>query len=427
MGLSRPSSRWNSSSERYSHSPPPTSLTPSSPSFDSGSGNVTTTCRSCRASPDVCESSYGTSSLLSNVETFWRTLYLDLLGHGYMLRPRYKPDWHPSWWQSGKDPKYCEDGLPPEHHAVIDAQRVSDGKTVAIKVVDKLVNPYEVEIASSLGRKELVHLPENHCVPILDVLSGPNDSDRALLVMPFLARYNHPPFETVGEVVDFFHQLFEGVQYMHHNIVVHRDITALNIMMDPSPIWPELFHPSAPWMSRDLKHKAKHRSRTSHPTKYYLTDFGVARKCRPVNQQSLDELLEGTGAVTPGSQQSSQLSDPFSVDVLQLGSFIFERFLQVYEGLGFMEDLVFDMLNEEHCERPTMEVVISRFDGILRGLATSALRKRLRPRGERVSVKCFRDIQHACRSAWYIVRGYPAIPTLAPESKGKKMERAFHS
>ena len=43
-------------------------------------------------------------------EFFWRDHYTWLQEQGYTLRPRYHPDWTPSWTGTKKDSDYCEDG-----------------------------------------------------------------------------------------------------------------------------------------------------------------------------------------------------------------------------------------------------------------------------------------------------------------------------
>lgn len=51
---------------------------------------------------------------LSEPEIFWRDHQLWLEEHGYMLRPRYRPDWVPSWKGSRKQWQRCEDGQSPK-------------------------------------------------------------------------------------------------------------------------------------------------------------------------------------------------------------------------------------------------------------------------------------------------------------------------
>ena len=49
---------------------------------------------------------------LFRTEMWWRDHYRDLEAHGYRLRPRYHPDWQPSWKRTGKDFFDVEDGQP---------------------------------------------------------------------------------------------------------------------------------------------------------------------------------------------------------------------------------------------------------------------------------------------------------------------------
>ena len=51
------------------------------------------------------------SAALKPHEIFWKNKQKWLEEKGYRLRPRYAPEWVPSWQSSGKDPKLCEDGL----------------------------------------------------------------------------------------------------------------------------------------------------------------------------------------------------------------------------------------------------------------------------------------------------------------------------
>jgi hypothetical protein len=46
-------------------------------------------------------------------------------------------------------------------------------------------------------------------VPVLEVLQDLEDEDLQLMVMPFLRPYDEPRFDTFGEAVECFRQLFE--------------------------------------------------------------------------------------------------------------------------------------------------------------------------------------------------------------------------
>ena len=46
---------------------------------------------------------------LYDYEIAWRNKQQYLETRGYMLRPRYRPGWVPSWYHNGTDPELCED------------------------------------------------------------------------------------------------------------------------------------------------------------------------------------------------------------------------------------------------------------------------------------------------------------------------------
>ena len=47
---------------------------------------------------------------LVTINQWWRDHYNEIAEHGYQLRPRYHPNWEPSWLKSGKDFYTVEDG-----------------------------------------------------------------------------------------------------------------------------------------------------------------------------------------------------------------------------------------------------------------------------------------------------------------------------
>lgn len=44
---------------------------------------------------------------------------------------------------------------------------------------------------------------------LFEVLQIPNAEDLLILVLPFLRPFDNPPFDTIGESVDYFSQVFE--------------------------------------------------------------------------------------------------------------------------------------------------------------------------------------------------------------------------
>jgi hypothetical protein len=193
------------------------------------------------------------------MEHIWLGLQPWLKSCGYTLRDRYQPGWTASWLKPGveKDWPDCEDSLVPDVCGVfratwlltelasvflqfshlLDATR-EDGSLVMLKRIKISQHPHEVEIGRLFSSEPLSSNLKNCCVPFYDVLRIPDDDDGAILVMPLLYEVEYPPFQTVGEVVEFFRQIFEvtiglcsmsmiylflqGLQLMHQNHIAHR-------------------------------------------------------------------------------------------------------------------------------------------------------------------------------------------------------------
>ena len=86
---------------------------------------------------------------------------------------------------------------------------MADGEIVTLKKIDKSIHPYEADIALYFSSEPQRSDPHNHCVPIYEVLSVPNDPDKIILVTPMFRKFDDPRFDTVGEAVEFFRQAFQ--------------------------------------------------------------------------------------------------------------------------------------------------------------------------------------------------------------------------
>ena len=89
---------------------------------------------------------------------------------------------------------------------VLDAIQIKDGVKVVLKRVPSAGN--EVEIALYLSSPEMCFDPRNRTVPILDVITLPDDK-YVLLVMPYLRVFNTPPFHCRMEVVEAIRQFLQ--------------------------------------------------------------------------------------------------------------------------------------------------------------------------------------------------------------------------
>ncbi|EJF57672.1 hypothetical protein DICSQDRAFT_91991 [Dichomitus squalens LYAD-421 SS1] len=347
---------------------------------------------------------------LSEREIWWRDHQVWLRERGYMLRPRYRPEWVPSWSSGQRQYYECEDGQRLRHGQLIDATRVADGAVVVLKQVLRTEHPYEVEIAQFLTSEHLLSDPKNHCVPIYEVLQDPDDCNIQVLVMPLLGKFYDPRFLTVGEAVEFCRQTFEGLQFIHEQHVAHRDISELNIMLDPQPLFPQLFHFVRRSQNRDMTGTARHSTRTRHPVKYFFIDFGLSRKYDPSAGPPRARPIWGGDRSVPEFHKSLEPCDPFPTDIYYMGNIVRNVLLQEYRGLEFLQPLIDDMVQDEPAKRPTIQQVVWRFELLRGSLSTWRLRSRLATRNEDWLVRSLRVIAHVFRTVLYVLTFRPALP-----------------
>ena len=103
-----------------------------------------------------------------------------------------------------------------------------------------------------------------------------------------------------------------------------------NIMYDPQPMYPKLFHPIEPWKSRDYKGAPKHSTRTMSPVRYYFIDFGLSRKYNPEDGPPREHPILGGDKTVPEFQNWNGVPvDPFPADVYYLGNMMKTWVLEV--------------------------------------------------------------------------------------------------
>ncbi|KAJ6625295.1 kinase-like domain-containing protein [Mycena sp. CBHHK59/15] len=357
---------------------------------------------------------------LGEFELFWRDHCSWLKDCGYLLRPRYSPNWTASWKDDLDLWGDAEDGILPLTAAVLDATRISDGASVILKQSDRYdpTTPAplhvfrEVYMFHKFSTEPLASDPRNHCVRLNEVLHVPDDADKDLIVMPLLFDWVKIRFMTIGEAVGFFSQIFEGLQFMHSNNIWHGDCKFNSIMMDASPLIPKgvSVHPLRPGMTRDLSREVQFRSRTENPVKYYWIDFDLSGEHDPATGPALVEPRYGGIRYVPEFAFEDQLCNPFAVDVWCLGYTIRAHFTEKI-GFEFMEPLVADMMHQDPTKRPSMEEVVRRFSEIKAGLSQWKLRSRFVSKGESPVFGFFRSTKHWARQLGFVARRIPAIPT----------------
>ncbi|KAI1795565.1 kinase-like domain-containing protein [Ganoderma leucocontextum] len=351
-------------------------------------------------------------SELPRPEAWWRDHQEWLAGRGYMLRPRYRPGWEPSWKaHPDKFRSDFEDWHAALSAYILDAVRISDNSLVVLKLVDCERNPYEVDVSQYLSSDPLRSEPRNHCVPILDVFGVPDEPNFTIMVLPLLRACNDPSWQTVGEVLSFIQQIFEGLQYLHELHIAHRDCTDTNIMFDPRPMYPQMFHPRTPKKSLDYRGSSKHSTRTAHPVRYYFIDFGLSRRYSPEDGPPREHPIRGGDKSVPEFKNwNGEPLDPFPTDVYYVGNVIQQIILESYRGMEFLAPLVRDMIQPDPSRRPSIDEVVRRFDELLKHVRFWTSRSRPVRIDEEPVVGWYRNTRHIFRTIRYFLSRKAAVP-----------------
>ncbi|CAE6412349.1 unnamed protein product [Rhizoctonia solani] len=291
----------------------------------------------------------------SGAEERWVSFQPHLLSKGYLLRPRYHPDWIPSWKTTGLRAEYCEDSIDCMPLRVLDAMRVEDERQVMIKMLIPRQGEGENEmpILQLFSSDLLKGDPANHVVPCLDTFPIPGDELGHFIVMPLLGQYDEIPFKRIPEIHDLLKQLFEGLIFMHKHDVTHCDISSANIMMDSRILYDEPFHPVDHNLSLDVQRMVYPRySRLEKHIRYYFIDMGYATWFR---NPSEPRLVTGKSArIMAPEQKQNTPYDPFLVDIYQLGMVIKQDIIPLNNALDFLKPLAEKMTLSDPSTRPTL-------------------------------------------------------------------------
>jgi len=182
-----------------------------------------------------------------------------------------------------------------------------------------------------------------------------------------------------------------------------------NIMLDPKPLYPELYHPRVIDWTRDLSRPAKYHTRTTHPTQYYFIDFGLSRRYDPADGPPREAPILGGDKSVPEFRRTKEPCDPFPTDIYYLGNLVREDFLQTYHGVEFMQPLVDDMVQDEPERRPTIDEVVSRFMDMRLSLSARKLRSRLVARNENPVERVVKGVKHVLGNTRKVSHPVPTV------------------
>ncbi|KAG6819244.1 hypothetical protein H0H93_013853 [Arthromyces matolae] len=285
-------------------------------------------------------------------ETFWAAHQPYLLSRGYQLRPRYRPEWIPSWkdLDNIKNLRRFEDAIESMSPDVLDAIRVSDEFKVVMKRVD--TQDEEIHALHYLYSPQLACDPRNNTVPLIDVIPLPNNPTKALIVMPQLYPFATLPFRRLGEFLEAADQFLEGLDFMHQHRIAHMDACYHNLMMDASKMIPRGFHQIHPHTHDGVSAEFIWNDRWSvRPNRYYFIDFNLAHYYPEDVQFEEDTTMIGQDETVP-EFRANKPYNPFKLDVYQLGN-VFLGIIKKFDGLEVLLPIAEAMTRMNPDDRPT--------------------------------------------------------------------------
>ncbi|KAI0657815.1 kinase-like domain-containing protein [Cubamyces menziesii] len=320
---------------------------------------------------------------LSPQELFWQARYRYLEDHGYRLRPRYSPNWEPSWLNTNLAPIFCEDSIMLLDYQVLDATKLETGELVAIKSFVK--KDQEEQIAQFFAS---IRDPRNHCIRIHQILPDPFEPGLGLMIMPYLRPCNNPEFSTIGDVVEFVDQTIEGLVFMHRLHIAHRDIAVSNIMMDARALYPNGHHPIRLGYTPDALYPVSPLPRAGRNVQYYYIDFGLSVWFKP---GASPYVLGNVGRAEAPEVSDDVPYDAFKVDIYALGYVFAREFGNKYKNVDFLLPLIEKMKRQRPEERPTAQQVSQEWQQKRATLNDSLFRWRLVSHSEQAIERVVND------------------------------------
>ncbi|KAA1476403.1 kinase-like protein [Dentipellis sp. KUC8613] len=326
-------------------------------------------------------------AILRKPERQWAKIQPWLQIQGYMLRPRFRPGWTPSWKGGKTQNEFStigrEDAVPHDFiyaDVTIDAIRTSDGLHVCLKRIPcRAEDSHEVSLMEFLSRPEQRKDPRNHAIPLLDVIRAP---DHCFLVLPFQRALLslEDSFNTAGEGLDLIYQTLEGLAYLHELRIAHRDFSPGNILMDANRVYPRGFHFDNANVDARGRFLSGVRTRTQvGGVRYYLIDFGESMRFGASDSVLIDVWSKACTHAPETVGQDRPPYDPFKADIYTAGETYRRMLIKDYEGyFNMLLPLIDSMTATDPDTRPTAHEALQQFANIQASYSRTALHARVR-------------------------------------------------
>ncbi|KAK0231962.1 hypothetical protein EDD85DRAFT_775156, partial [Armillaria nabsnona] len=206
---------------------------------------------------------------------------------------------------------------------VLDAVQTKDGAKVVIRITH--TDTAKLSMAKHLCSSDE---PQNHTVPILDVIPILDDEDHhVFMVMPLLKLFHEPKFHCQSEFVDAFRQLSTKLllTLFCGNFHSHSDVSPLNFLMDSSKVCPKGYHYTSKTSYNGVHWTLPIRPRCHiGPVQYYIIDFESAQEYLAGKETALTTKNLRCSICSSPEFSLGKPCNPFKLDVYNAGATFFK-------------------------------------------------------------------------------------------------------
>ncbi|KZV68700.1 hypothetical protein PENSPDRAFT_753942 [Peniophora sp. CONT] len=322
-------------------------------------------------------------SRLFSVEVAWRDRQLFLESRGYMLRPRLRPDWVPSWRTMNGSIIDAEDILLFRSASIWWTRLALTMASLCTSNASRLAIKSQPSFSSQTRRMRELILETTPCLYILEHFQDDVDPTISYVGMPFLRPLHRPPHDRVNDCVDLATHYLEGLVFQHEMGVTHRyvlrslhlcllsladrypgDCSLKNLLVDASALFPDGHHPIKLEFTPDYRKVVRPLPRSKDDVRDYYVDFGISSHIPSGSPSVLVTGISGRNQNVSGLSETVPY-DPFKVDIFSMGQVFEEVFTKTYSSVEFLNPLIVQLMTAlDPAARPTAVQALAKWNAM---------------------------------------------------------------
>jgi len=250
----------------------------------------------------------------------------------------------------------CRDAGLPEN--LFRGTRVKDGAPIVVKAVH--LRSRELSIIHKLSSPPLRHDPANHTIPVYDLIEAPEHGLAFIVQEEWSPEVIVPGCKTCT-LREFLHGIracIAGLAFMHAHRIAHLDLSLRNLLTDNKGHFSYIDFERSRYFPLPSSARSKHHAGFTY-------DTTRTPRIGPIRATEV-----------PPEHERGEDSDPFKVDIWQLGMLMLNASkLAGYETLlPEIAHVVQPMLNDSFQCRPSASAVLQTFDKMAHRISEQRLK-----------------------------------------------------